>query len=191
MDAGAILLALALLIIVAAFIMRPLVQGHAPSRNGGVRAESKREVLLRQRDLIYAAIRELDFDFRLGKVSDEDYRPQRERLVAQGVETLKQLDALPSARAGRVEDEIEAEVRRRRSRRTTVGSRDMSGDEIEAQVRALRRKVQPATDAANGETGKAAEFCPQCGTAVQPGDRFCRSCGAALDSREQLSTTGA
>lgn len=193
MDAGSLLLALALLVVVTVFVLRPLVEkrgaktfrAHAQSnaKEGGTR-----EALLRQRDAIYAAIRELDFDFRLGKVSEEDYRPQRERLALQGVAILKQLDALSPDGDAELEGEIEAEIARRRRKRTgppgqkaPAHQAGLSDAEIEAQIRALRRK---------GATPPVASTCPRCGAATAPEDRFCRKCGAALGSQgASISTT--
>ncbi|MER3513832.1 MAG: hypothetical protein C4310_05135 [Chloroflexota bacterium] len=184
MDTGSLLLGLALLIVVAAFVLRPLVEksgarvAHARSN---ARENGTRAALLRQRDAIYAAIRELDFDFRLGKISEEDYHPQRERLALQGVAILKQLDALsPDGDAG-LEGEIEAEIARRRRKRTgpsgqTAPARQagLSDAEIEAQIRALRRK---------SATSPVASACPRCGATTSPEDHFCRNCGAALGSQ--------
>lgn len=45
---------------------------------------------------------------------------------------------------------------------------------IEAAVRAMRRQ-SPQPEGAKGVT----RFCPQCGSRVDPGDRFCTACGAA------------
>ncbi len=181
MDAGSLLLGLALLIVVTVFVLRPLVEKQgtrAPHANAQSNAKESgtREALLRQRDAIYAAIRELDFDFRLGKISEEDYHPQRERLALQGVAILKQLDALsPDGEAG-LEGELEAEVARRRRKRTGPPPHQtgLSDAEIEAQIRALRRK---------GAAPPVASTCPRCGAATAPEDRFCRNCGAALGSQ--------
>ncbi len=57
-------------------------------------ASSRMEDLLARREAIYATIRELDFDFETGKLTEEDYRAQREVWVEQGVLVLKELDAL-------------------------------------------------------------------------------------------------
>lgn len=193
MDAGSLLLGLALLVIVAAFVLRPFMErrtqrGPAPLAAQGDHtgrpssAMSAREELLRQRDAIYAAIRELDFDFHLGKVSEDDYRPQRERLALQGVAVLKQLDAFSSNGAMPAEDEIEAEIVRRRKRDKARKARPLSDAEIEAQIRALRRKdvaLPPMS------------FCPRCGATASPEDRFCRNCGTALGSQgASISATG-
>lgn len=57
-------------------------------------ASSRMEDLLARREAIYTTIRELDFDFETGKLTEEDYRAQREAWVEQGVLVLKELDAL-------------------------------------------------------------------------------------------------
>lgn len=57
------------------------------------RAQNIEETLLVQRDSIYKTIRDLDFDYETGKLTDEDYRSQREMWVERGVEVLKALDA--------------------------------------------------------------------------------------------------
>jgi hypothetical protein len=110
--------------------------------------------LITRRDAIYALIRELDADHQTGKINDEDYQALRQRYVTEGVAVLKQLDAIPS-RDGR--SALEAE--------------------IEAAVLALRRAHAVPTP-----TGpqSAAQFCTQCGHPVDPEDRFCARCGAAL-----------
>src|SRR5579864_6962815 len=39
-------------------------------------------------------LRDLDFDFQIGKLTAADYGPQREALVARGADLLRQIDAL-------------------------------------------------------------------------------------------------
>lgn len=62
--------------------------------------------------------------------------------------------------------------------------------EKEAEIAALRAQEEKAggqAEAAGGEApqgeparAQAAGQCPRCGAAVEPDDRFCRQCGAAL-----------
>ena len=49
--------------------------------------------LMTQRDTDYQAIRDLDFDFQLGKLSAADYQALRERHKAHAASVLQQLDA--------------------------------------------------------------------------------------------------
>ncbi len=50
--------------------------------------------------------------------------------------------------------------------------------EIERAVRALRR---------SRSRSESAHFCPSCGKAYQPGDRFCVSCGEELPQAQAAS----
>ena len=80
------------------------------------RREARRRDLIEQRDMVYEAIRELDFDHRMGKVEEDDYRQTRARYTAQAVELIKSLDKA-SERADRpapepqgISDQIESEI---------------------------------------------------------------------------------
>jgi hypothetical protein len=154
MDIGAILVGLGLLVIVAAFVARPLFD--RGSRNGDVYRLNGDPAaqLSHQRDAIYALIRELDGDFETGKVTEQDYRVSRERYVADAAAILKQLDAY----AG--ED-----------RPTAIDA------EIERRVLELRKA--PAA-VPHGQSGATNLFCTQCGQPADPADRFCAQCGASL-----------
>ena len=56
-------------------------------------AESRRhERLRRQKDEALAAIRDAEFDFQLGKLSDEDYQQMRARLEAQALAAMTELE---------------------------------------------------------------------------------------------------
>ncbi len=94
------LLALVAILIVGVYIAQPFFSkqvGESGSRAGrGTAAQMRlRAELLQQRNEIYAAIRDLDFDYKTNKVSEESYTAERYALVAQGVEVLQELDTLP------------------------------------------------------------------------------------------------
>jgi ribosomal protein S27AE len=126
------------------------------------------------------ALWELDFDYTLGKIPEEDYPPQRTALLHKGANLLRQLDALqPDEDAGDAEARLEATIAARRMTTGAVangragsmaapaalGAQD---DEFEVLLANRRRMRQE----------KAAGFCPQCGQPVQTSDRFCPKCGA-------------
>lgn len=165
MDFGALLLLLGLLIAVALFVATPLL--------GGRSSRIAREVpelssLLAERDRVITALQELDFDFRLGKVPEEDYPTQRESLLEKGAEVLRRLDELTpppierAARRGtkaRIEDAVAA------------GGRTLLPDDKIESMLAARRAARRA---------KSAGFCPRCGKPVLTTDQFCPNCGKAL-----------
>jgi hypothetical protein len=66
-----------------------------PLRAGGKTAERERSEVAEleaARELKYAEIRDLELDFRTGKVADEDYRAQDRALRAEAIEILHRLD---------------------------------------------------------------------------------------------------
>jgi hypothetical protein len=87
---GLVIVALSLLFVAWPFII-PRRDKSAPA-NGKLNGELER--LLVEREAMYAAIRDLDFDFETGKLTDEDHQQQRAAWVARGVDILKALDAL-------------------------------------------------------------------------------------------------
>jgi type II secretory pathway pseudopilin PulG len=149
------LLALVMVIIVAAYIARPFVSSRSgeEARSAGRRAAvlRQRAALLAERNQTYQALLDLAFEYNTNKLSEEEFETQRHRLVAQGVEILQKLDALPPL------DETP------------------DVDPIEAAVLAFRAGAEfdpPRQPGGN--------FCPQCGAKVAPEDRFCGACGARL-----------
>ena len=80
------------------------------------RREARRRDLIEQRDMVYEAIRELDFDHRMGKVEEDDYRQTRARYTAQAVELIKSLDKAssqtdrPAPKPQGISDQIESEI---------------------------------------------------------------------------------
>jgi len=70
----------------------------APLRSGSAFVEAQesaeRADLEAARDAKYREIRELELDFRTGKLSEEDFRAQDRALRADAVELLRRLDAL-------------------------------------------------------------------------------------------------
>ena len=90
MDLGFIFTALALFILVAAFVARPLIE----KMSGAEAEKTHADDLFAQREAILIELRDVDFDHDTGKMNDDDYKEQRARLTAKGVEVLRALDSL-------------------------------------------------------------------------------------------------
>jgi len=99
------------------FIFTPLFGTHGTITQTSSREKRRRE-LLEQRDMAYEAIRELDFDYRMGKVEEDDYQQTRARYTTQAVELMKALDKTngradhrdPAPETQKMEDSIESEI---------------------------------------------------------------------------------
>ncbi|MCZ6634992.1 MAG: hypothetical protein O7G87_16470 [bacterium] len=102
---------------VLVFIFQPLFTDQEAIGQAS-KQEIKRRQLLENREMIYEAIRELDFDYRMGKVEEDDYKTTRARYQARAVEVMKALDktngrAEPiseSAPSKSIDDQIEQEI---------------------------------------------------------------------------------
>lgn len=116
---GSILLGLALLIVVALFLLRPFLKTPPQAE-----AVSQRQELLVRKGAIMEAIRALDFDHDTGKLPDEEYEQQRAALMSEAAATLKALDEMPASPADEdVYAQIEAAVSRIRVQRAgTAGA---------------------------------------------------------------------
>jgi hypothetical protein len=98
----AILVALGIALAAVAFVAAPFFFGAAqgPRSEGGDEPLSPElEDLVAQKETAYAAIQELEFDFRSGKLSDEDYRALRRRHEECAAALLERIDGLQAASA--------------------------------------------------------------------------------------------
>jgi hypothetical protein len=172
MDLGAIFVLLALLVGVGLFLAAPLMR-RMP--RGFSQAGPEASSLLAERDRVINALQELDFDFKLGKIPEEDYPTQRTALLQRGAEILRRLDELqPEGAFGRHPD---SDASDRIEQAAAAGRPDASGvaaeltdDRIESMLAARRA----------ARSGQSAGFCPHCGKPILVSDRFCPNCGKAL-----------
>jgi len=147
-DGAALLIGLAIAVLAAAFVLRPLLR-----EEGGPAGQTEANLRLRL-ETAYRhtldTIRDLDFDFQTGKVLEADYRAWRERYAAQGAALLRTLDENgtrpPLAHEQALSDKIEALVRARRA------------PTLERVCPACRRPCRPGD-----------RFCGKCGISLEEG----------------------
>jgi hypothetical protein len=102
-------LAVAAMIAVVAvvFVARPFLRDPSPAsdRLDELAPEAReRLALAEERDRALAALKELEFDHRTGKISDEDYRTQVGPLRRRAAEVLRALEGGEQARRERITD---------------------------------------------------------------------------------------
>jgi len=89
-------LAAALAVVAVVFVARPFLREPAPAsdRLDELAPEARQRLsLAEERDRALGALKELEFDHRTGKVSDEDYRAQVGPLRRSAAEALRALEA--------------------------------------------------------------------------------------------------
>jgi len=113
-----------------------------------------RAALEREKLLALRAIKELEFDRAMGKVSEEDFREMSGRLRARASRLIRQLDAGSGYR-----DQIERDL-----------AKKMEGD----------ARLKPSRSTDDRSAIAAERVCAACRAANDADARFCKSCGRAL-----------
>ncbi|MFQ5742926.1 MAG: zinc ribbon domain-containing protein [Acidobacteriota bacterium] len=108
--------------------------------------------LLERKQAIYAAIRDLGFDYRTDRLSQADYQQEVEQLKAEAVKAVRDIEELRSA-----------------------PPRGPQG--IEREIAAAREQLPPIDAPTHPQV---ASYCTQCGRPADSSDRFCAACGTQL-----------
>ncbi len=176
MELTAIFFSLAVLILVGMYLYAPFTERRAKRVT---EEEHELSALMAERDRVINSLQELDFDFKLGKVPEEDYPVQRTSLLQKGADILRKIDALtstpsPNGKRARsdgqdMEARLEKAIAARRAD-AALAKAEVSDDDLETLISSRRK----------GHTHKSAGFCPRCGKPVMITDRFCPSCGKSL-----------
>jgi hypothetical protein len=177
MELTAIFFSLAVLILVAMYLYAPFMERRA---KGVTEEEHELSALMAERDRVINSLQELDFDFKLGKVPEEDYPAQRASLLQKGADILRKIDSLvPPSPHGRgdgddgrdTEERLEKAIAARRADAALAKAEvEVTDEDLEALISSRRK----------GRINKSAGFCPRCGKPVMVTDRFCPSCGKSL-----------
>ena len=93
---GGLLAAACVVYVSRPFLREPLLSAAADRLHEPSAAERRRLTLSEERDRALAALKELEFDHRTGKVSDEDYSAMVGPLRREAAEALKALESRPS-----------------------------------------------------------------------------------------------
>lgn len=120
-----------------------------------------RAAIEREKTLALRAIKDLEFDYAMGKVSEQDFAEMGARLRVRAAGLLRQLDAGASYSA-----QIEREVARR----------------LAAAAAAVPATPAPVAAPVQTDDAQAGRFCTECGAPHDVTARFCAQCGHRLVS---------
>ncbi len=140
--------------------------GRSGRDEGKPKAEQPWDDLVSQRDAAYQALKELEFEYNLGNLSDADYADLRDRYRSQAARILQRLDAASPQQC-------------QEPKPVTVLSPDVP-------VRAC-----PFCDETveKGDTycwrcgERLCERCHECGEPLLEEDKFCAGCGRSLEAQ--------
>jgi hypothetical protein len=122
------------------------------SGNAAVGGQGRRFVreLEREKQLVLKAIKEIELDYQMRKISDRDYREMVERYRNRAMRLISELEAGDDYR-GLIEKELK-----------------------------LRLELPAADAPAASPSAGARPTCPTCRTVNDPDAKFCKSCGGKL-----------
>jgi hypothetical protein len=144
-------------------ILSPLVSPEtaAPMTFGG----RTRVALEREKTLVLRSIKELEFDFAMGKIAKPDFDEMSARLRNRALGLMRQLDA-----GGGYREQIEQEVKRRLEGAGSSRHQEVADDSADSE----------GEHSATAEAVALPTGCADCATENDPDAKFCKNCGAKL-----------
>jgi hypothetical protein len=165
---------LAIVILTAVFITLPFFKKNADVENpieqisNPVENPSLKELkkLNSEKELLYTALNDIEFDYGLGKLSREDYDELKRDYKAKAVSVLKAIDEISKGvHSTELEDELEKEI--------TAIRKSKLPEEKEIEEEILKARKQ------SNDKNKYLT-CMNCGRQYSAGDLFCSRCGIGL-----------
>jgi hypothetical protein len=151
------------------FVVSPLLKA---GRATLVVEDDKLVELLGRRDSIMQAIKDLEFDYRVGKISQEDYQRLDQRLRRQAIGLMQQIEKVAPESAS-LDEQLESIIAQ--YRQTPVAP-----------------AIGTATAAINDKPDAlpspppTTRFCTECGKPVEAGHKFCAYCGTPIAQPDPL-----
>ncbi len=134
---------LVLAVLTFAFIVYPLFKRRSPS--AGSAENEKLQELHSKRDTTYSMLKELEFDFQSGILTEGDYQDLETRYKRKAISILKEIDG--SEKGTEIDEEIEKQVR---------------------ELRQSRGRFCPQCGVSCQESDR---FCSRCGATLGKGER--------------------
>lgn len=155
-----------------AFIIQPLFSRNNASAFENYYEETPLHTLMGRKEAIYQSIKDLEFDFKTAKLSEEDYGELREKLEGEAITILKAIDETKAPKTSSPLQSISQP-----SKKKTPQERNICSSCGEPNLK------DASFCSGCGESLKKTA-CSECGHNYKPSDKFCRGCGAPLGAAE-------
>jgi len=135
-------------------------------------AVDKLSALNNQKENLFTAIKEIEFDYGLGKLSKEDFDELNSKYKIQAASVLKEIDSLePQYVKQDMSSDIEQEIM---SYRKSGGTNQNIEIELEKEISMFR----------SSQSASVTNNCSKCGAPYNLDDMFCSKCGEKLNTNE-------
>jgi hypothetical protein len=139
-----------LVLLSGAYVLMPLFREPRQGLQVELMAETEFDRLLDRRAVIYGNLSDLEFEYKMGRLSDSDYEQLGARYKNEAAGILQRLDKLSASE--NLDEATEKEIEAHKARRYA------SGKKAPQQV----------------------PLCPSCGAEVLAGKKYCADCGCRL-----------
>jgi len=133
------------------FVLTPLFKEPKGNLEVELLAETELDRLLNRKAIVYSNLKDLEFEYKLGRLSEGDFQRLEAGYKSEASQILLQLDAIGVEK--NLDEVLERDVAARRARRNPPTGRD---------------------------AGHEAARCPACGAQTPRGKRYCGDCGHRL-----------
>ncbi len=151
----------ALVVLGAAYVLRPLFGRAEGTPDLEFGAETRRDLLLRRKTALDRILSDLEFEFKMGRLSQSDYRQLEAEHKAEAAAVVRELKGQNAAEIS--DQALEAEIAGRKA--------ELFGPEREPAMQKAPASGTPPVPPAR---------CPFCGAEVIPGKKYCADCGRRL-----------
>ena len=131
--------------------------------------ETEWDLLQRKKEVILGNIQDLDFEYKCGKLSDEDHNHVRAEMAGEFAAVLRKIDEIEASQDLDALIRRELNARRKQKKGTEASAPNSAAKELG------RTPPSPLSDSASA--------CPSCGTDNPETNKFCAECGAKLKDR--------
>jgi hypothetical protein len=141
----------AMVLLAGVYVLTPLFKEPKGNLEVELLAETELDRLLNRKAIVYSNLKDLEFEYKMGRLSDADFRRLEAGFKGEASLILQQMDQLGVD--NNIDETIEKDVASRKERLRAPGKRGNQND---------------------------AGRCPSCGAALVPGKKFCADCGHRL-----------
>jgi hypothetical protein len=139
-----------LTVIAGAFVLTPLFKEPKGNLEVELLAETELDRLLNRKAIVYTNLKDLEFEYKMGRLSDADFKRLEAGYKGEAAAILQKLDQMG------VEKDLD--------------------ERIEKDIAASKARLFSTAPAQAKGPGR----CPSCGADLIPGKKFCADCGHRL-----------
>lgn len=132
-----------------------------------------------QKRAVLRALKDLEYERSVGKISDDDYNEYAARYRAEAKRLIQGLEE--NLAEGR--KQVEAELSRRLSKKASSAQ-----PESEASAESASEEAESAPPSVPAEAARATRDCPSCQVKNELDARFCKACGKSMAPAEETQS---